>query len=892
MTVEQRQQVEELFEELAPLSFVEQESHIAAIHDLTVRDEVQSLLAFADPESGDLESAVGSAMRAATEAGSVSSADVGPGMRVDRYRIVRKLGQGGMGTVFSAERDDLTFDKQVALKVLHLGMDSPASLDRFRQERQILASLEHPYIARLIDGGETAAGLPYIVLEQVDGIPITEYCTRHELSRESRLTLFLKVCEAVEYAHRNLIVHRDLKPANILVTVDGTPKLLDFGIAKLIDANAQRTMTVFQALTPDYASPEQVRGEIITTASDVYSMGVVLYELLTERRPYRIATLTPVEIERTVCETQPERANLSEDLDTILMMALRKEPSRRYGTVRQFAEDIERSMTHRPVLARPDTIRYRTRKFVRRNWSGLAAATLALSAIVAGSAVALYQGRLAQQRFEQVRKLAHNYVFDLHDEVVKIEGSTRARQMMVRTALEYLDNLAKTAGNDLELKRELASAYTKVGDAEGAPTKPSLGRTADAAASYRKAGELYREVDGKDPSYRLELAQYYANYGQLLRFMQDMNGARAAALNSIQTNELVRQLVRSWCLLGDIDDDLQHYEISHDEYSRCTALAQKALLEKRDLESLVAAQAASERVGTSDNAIGLLTEAARNFDEDEGLVRELLQREPLNPIFHRTETVLNQYRSTLYYDDIHPNFGDPAKSLVYARRYLETARIMHEKDLQNISARASLAIALFRLSLPLKEFDPEQAVRAARESVAIFDDLVAEGKKSYLIVSRRARALRRLSQALTKAGQGQEARKLAEAALAEQNVFAAKASPLSEDRFFAVLFQVDLAKASAVAGDTVAAEQMLKESRDAALRLAAIDPGLLTGKICVATIDRELAALYLAQGKRQDALQAYERLVKIWREAPGANEYVALQRIEAARLLTAASRHS
>ena len=893
MTRDQLRQVEDLFDELYPLGLAERIARLSAVKDPDVQAEVRSLLSHDCPDSGDLEGAVGSAVRAAAELDTLSSADVGPGTRLERYRLVKKLGQGGMGTVFSAVRDDLVFDKQVALKVLHLGMDSPASLDRFRQERQILATLEHPYIARLIDGGETASGLPYIVLEYVEGLPITEYCTHRQLNRDQRLALFLKVCEAVEYAHRNLIVHRDLKPANILVTEDGTPKLLDFGIAKLIDNNTQRTMTMFQALTPDYASPEQVRGQIITTASDVYSMGIVLFEILTDTRPYRISTMTPVEIERTVCETPPRRAGISEDLDNIIQMALRKESARRYGSVQQFAEDIERSLTHRPISARPDTIRYRTGKFVRRNWFTLAAVSLTMTAVVAGSAAALYQGRLAQQRFEQVRKLAHNYVFDLHDEIARIEGSTHARQMMVRTALEYLDSLSKTAGNDLELKRELASAYEKVGDAEGNPSKPSLGKAADAVNSYKKAEVLYRGIAEQKPVYLKDLADFYYQYGQLLRLTHDLQGSRIAADAAVNTSERVRSIqgesiaidqtsAHAWCLLGDIDEDLQQFRASHDEYAHCQDLARKGINERRDTQSLNTAQGASERVGTTDIALGLLTEALHTFDEDEALIGELVKAEPLNPRFRRLEAILNQFRSIVYYDDSLPNFGDPAKSLVYAKRYLEFARAMHEKDVQDVSARVSFAIALFRLSIPLRELDAEAAVRASRESVAIFDDLVASGKPSYIVVSRRARALLRLGEALGKAG-NREARQVAESALTLQSGFAANMPPKSEERFIEITARTSLGLACENEADWPRAEALLLESQAAAKRILDMDHDLLTARLALGQVETALGGFYTRKKDRASAAACYRRLVDLWKQAPQATEYVLLQREKAAR---------
>ena len=265
--------------------------------------------------------------------------------RFGHYQLVRRIGQGGMGAVFEAVRVD-DFHKKVALKIIRQGLDSDFARTRFLQERQMLASLEHPYIARLLDGGETDDGSPYLVLEFVDGEPITQYCSN--LGRTARLRLFLKVCEAVEHAHRNLVVHRDLKPANILVTASGEPKLLDFGIAKLLDSGSPQTQTGFAALTPDYASPEQVRGQPITTASDVYSLGVILYQLLTDRKPYKLDTATALEMDRVVCMQPPAPPGLGDDLDHILLLALRKEPERRYGSVQRYCRGY-RTLPRQPA---------------------------------------------------------------------------------------------------------------------------------------------------------------------------------------------------------------------------------------------------------------------------------------------------------------------------------------------------------------------------------------------------------------------------------------------------------------------------------------------------------------------------------------------------------------
>ncbi len=345
------------------------------------------------------------------------------GQRVGAYRLVRRLGEGGMGSVWLGERDDAEFERRVAIKVIKRGMDTDEVLRRFRVERRALAGLEHPCIARLIDAATTADGRPALVMEYVDGEPLDTHCESRDLPVRARLDLFLRVCEAVEHAHRQLVVHRDIKPSNIYVTPEGTPKLFDFGIAKLLspDEDLQtRTSTEQRVLTPRYASPEQVRGERVTTATDVFSLGVVLYELLTGRAPFESPSGSRAELQRMICEQEPARPStavtratgasaggsgerdpsapisistprlrreLEGDLDTIVLMALRKEPERRYRSVADLADDIRRHLNDLPVRARPDTVGYRAAKFVRRNRGAVLAGTTVLVLLVAGLSV-------------------------------------------------------------------------------------------------------------------------------------------------------------------------------------------------------------------------------------------------------------------------------------------------------------------------------------------------------------------------------------------------------------------------------------------------------------------------------------------------------------------------
>ncbi|MEX2466564.1 MAG: serine/threonine-protein kinase [Gemmatimonadota bacterium] len=440
--------------------------------DTALYSDVARLLE-ADAQSRDR---IGRTVRDA--AGAVET-DAFVGRAVGRWRLVREIGRGGMGTVYLAARAEGDFEQSAALKLIRLGMDSEQILERFRRERQILARLQHPDIARLLDGGLTDEGRPWFAMEFVRGRPIDRFCDEHRLGVESRLRLFLKVCRAVAYAHRSLVVHRDLKPDNILVTEDGEVRLLDFGIAKVLEDDEPGdtlTRTAFRVMTPGHASPEQVRGEPVGTATDVYSLGLILYQLLAGVRPYEVSNRSPVEIERTVCDTQVERpstklaamdaedalrigtardtevrrlrSRLRGDLDVICLEALRKEPERRYGSVDALATDVERYLEGMPVAARPDTLAYRARKLMRRHPTGVAA-TLAVTVGVS-ALTGIYLDRVTDERDrarQEAAKAAE--VSGFLQELFAVSDPSESRGETV-TARELLDEGAARIANELE----------------------------------------------------------------------------------------------------------------------------------------------------------------------------------------------------------------------------------------------------------------------------------------------------------------------------------------------------------------------------------------------------------------------------------------------------------
>jgi serine/threonine protein kinase/tetratricopeptide (TPR) repeat protein len=457
-----------------------------------------------------------------------------PERRIGPYRVLRELGHGGMGTVYLAARADDQYQKRVAIKVVR-GLDSAEVIRHFRRERQILAGLDHPNIARLLDGGTTDDGLPYFVMEHVEGEPIDRFCDERRLTVHERLGLFRGVCEAVQHAHRNLVVHRDLKPGNIFVTRDGVPKLMDFGIAKLLnpDVVGDAPTATGLAMTPEYASPEQARGGTITTATDVYSLGVVLYELLTGHRPYRLRTREPLEVLKAVCEEEPERPStavgrteertlvdgttqamtaetvsrtregtpdrlrrrLRGDLDNIVLMALRKEPPRRYGSVEALSEDIRRYLEGRPVTAHKATAWYRASKFVRRNAVGVAAGTaLLLLAVGFGVTMAVLSARVATERDraekEAARASAINaFLLDTLGSANPFEG--RGRDTTVLEALRAAAAKLETAfpgQPDVEARVRYTIGLTYL----------RLGQYADAEPMLRSGIRLMADRYGQD----------------------------------------------------------------------------------------------------------------------------------------------------------------------------------------------------------------------------------------------------------------------------------------------------------------------------------------------------------------------------------------------------------
>lgn len=724
--------------------------------DAELRDAVERLLRADDDAAGPLDApAFTRGVRLLADSVPAASHS---GRRLGPYRLLEEIGQGGMGAVYLAERADGQYDQRVAIKVIKPGMDTAAVLEQFRRERQILAGLEHPHIARLLDGGTTDDGLPYFVMEHVAGTPLTDYCMAHALDVPARLVLFRDVCAAVACAHRHLVVHRDLKPSNILVTAEGVVKLLDFGIARLIDTSdasgAGATVAGQRLMTPEYASPEQVQGRPMTTLSDVYSLGVVLYEVLTGRTPYQLGRRTPAAMAEAIADTAPlrpseavvgdaARRQLRGDLDTIVAAAMHRAEDRRYQSVERLADDLTRHLGGLPVLARGDTWRYRASTFVRRHKGAVAAAVLLALSLVGGLAATAWQARRAtrqeaiaqaeraraERRFADVRALARTVLFDYHDAIKDLPGATPVRNRLVRDALQYLDRLTVDVSDDASLGAELAAAYDRVGDVQGGTMFANLGDSGGAISSYRKAMALREPLLAAPtvtPRLRFDAALSHRKLGLLLWETGDMDGAVAslrqaiAALDGLVDTptagiEPAYEAAMTHDYLGMVLQEQGNAAAALDEYehSRRTDAAALAL-DPRNERARRGLSTALEHIGTALTLQGDLPGALARNSEARDLRAALVAEFPLNADYRRTLGVSHYNEG-----DIHAAMGHSAEALTSFRRTLAIAESLAASDPVNEQYRGDIAYALIRIG------DMLAALGRATEALAPYERSLA-----------------------------------------------------------------------------------------------------------------------------------------------------------------------
>ncbi len=777
MTNERWRQIEDVFNRALEIPKHERQRWLAEAcgTDAELLSEVASLLDNDATSSRPLEKQIREAF-VAFEGRSVARM-AGP------YELIEEIGRGGMGTVYKAHRADQEYQAVVAVKLVRPGMDTDFILSRFRRERQILARLSHPNIARLLDGGTTAEDIPYIVMEYIDGVKITEYCRRENLGLRERLQLFLPVCLAVDYAHRSFVVHRDIKPGNILVDSNGTPKLLDFGICKLLHSNPlelEDTMTqAAPMMTPDYASPEQVQGEAISARSDVYSLGAVLYEIVSGKRPHRFEKMTPIAIEEAICEkpvlppsqtAEPTTAKfLRGDIDNIILRALEKDPERRYESAAALAQDISRFLDNLPVQARAATASYRIRKWITRHRAlSLSAAALLIS-MGAGTYASWRQAQKAEAREQEVRALAHAFLFDVHDSIRDLPGATQARQKILSTAVQYLDRLSASHPSEVELLRELAAGYQRVADLEGSDARgANLGNPKAALANYTKSIALWDEVLKQEPQDNHSAVERLVALRRQADLETSAVGLKDALVTYARAEKEGRDLLARDPKNKDVRNTLLEIlmanarrlrEAGNFEQSLATgqqalALAKTLVAESpKDHEALIALSSSEAAVGMTQARLGNLKAAADNYRRVVERNERLAADQPGSVATQRALMIsYSHLGDVLGYPDL-PNLGDEVASEQIYAKMVGIARKLYASDANDARASMDLGIATLRWAVVTPGKDPSLKVARLEEA----RDLLAKLPNNLNVITYRAIAEQYLGQSAFRAGQEQKA---------------------------------------------------------------------------------------------------------------------------------------
>jgi serine/threonine protein kinase len=710
-------EVYNLFGELSGVSREERE-HFYATHSTSeeLRRELESLLSF------DAGPAVGNIVRRAV--GLVFQEPVSDGDYCGPFQLIRLIGRGGMGLVYLAERVDGEVRQRVAVKLLRAALDSNTARQRFLQERQILANLSHPNIARLIDAGHRADGHPYLVMEYIEGQPIDEYS--RTLPIREKVALIAKVCDAIASAHQNLVVHRDLKPGNILVDANGNPQVLDFGIAKLIDA-ADSTETIERRLTPEYASPEQIAGAPVTTAADIYSLGAVLYKLLTGEAPERKKP------------SPPSRTSMADrDLDAIVLKAIRAEPHERHATANELGEDLRAWLQHRPVGARKGERWYRARRGLRRYWAFAAAGAVVATGLIAGFVTVRSERDLAQQRFEEARKLANEFLA-LDQDIQALPGSAAVRERMVTTWIKYLEALTKRAGNDWRLKAEIAAGYRRAAEAQGIFRTMNLGRPEDAQQSLNKAAALLTDVRAATPGDRKVLHDLIELTELQMRIDTSAQNLKAVEAKLQQLKSLLARYESmakddpaDWRFLGKIYEsmtysarDLGRMDVPMEFARRTLELRRKAV--ERD-QSFVVRGALANALAAYASILGVtgdLNGAADTFQQSVAKWENLAAENPQH--YGAQVNLANGLAlfARVLDDPNGPSLGQTDAAVKHLEESLRIGRRLMALDANESLIRYNHSLAALRLGDALRGRDPRTALARYDEAVGILRAMTA-----------------------------------------------------------------------------------------------------------------------------------------------------------------------
>ncbi len=823
--------------------------------DAELRAEVESLIA-ADRGSAEvIAGAIGSeAARVLDSQSGVSQTGVSQSGydRLGPWRVLRQIGRGGMGAVFLATRDDDEYQKLVAVKVVKRGMDTDEVLERFRHERQILASLDHPFIAHLYDGGSTAEGLPYFVMEYVEGQPVDVFCQARDLDTKARLNLFLKICETVAYAHRNLVIHRDLKPANIFITAEGVPKLLDFGIARLVTADRGDTITGFRAFTPAYASPEQMRGERVSTATDVYSLGALLRKLL---------------------GPAPDR-----DLANIILMAMREEPEQRYQSADHFAADIERWLQGQPVVAGPGSVVYRAMKFVRRNRWQVGAVLLTATSLIAATVISTLEYQRAERRLTDLTDLANRTLFDINTAVQSLPGALAARQLIVRTTLDYLQRLEKDGAGNERIKLALSAAYYKVALIQGSTYSPSLQDFAGAQVSILKAEGLLRplyEARPSDPDLMLRWIQIEDAHADVVyRIGQSRASARlyeavlpvAHRLGQLRPADATaakqEALQHLWLVeVLHLDDPAGTVQHSEPGMTLMRALILRFPQDKPLREDYAAGLS---EIASALVSVDQLDRSAEAFRQAIEMREKMLLDDPHNVTLQRNLIVANGNYAVVLGIPWAANLGRSDEAHAAAGRAVTLARAMVAADPHDANARYDLAMSLSRLgSVDPAAGDTAQSLADLEEAIALMEAAWKANPKSLQILNQLATARQFAGVRLESLGRRDEAEQQYLASLAETTVPWERAGLKERAMVQAMMDRELLAVLYASAGDRSRAFRDARTAVDIAQRNAAKPSEHATAHLARAW--SVLASVDATFGESGAAREAARKAIELWR---------------------------
>lgn len=820
------------------------------------------------------------------------------GRTVGAYKLLSQVGQGGMGTVWLAERSDGRFQRRVAIKFLNFAV-AQGGAERFRREGQILGRLIHPHIAQMIDAGVTTAGQPYLVLEYCEGEQLDRYCDRKRLDIEARVRLFLDVLGAVAHAHANLIVHRDIKPSNVIVSANGDVKLLDFGIAKLLaddGAPGDTLLTIENSagFTPQFAAPEQVMGGAITTATDVYALGVLLYLLLTGQHPAGTAARSAAELVKAITETEPARASeaacfrepaeagtvaanrdaspeklrrqLRGDLDTILAKALKKASQERYPSVPALADDLRRYLNHEPIKVRPDTAGYRAAKFLRRNRTVAALVALIVTSLSVGLFVANRERKIAQERFNQLRQLS-TQMFDLDNAIRSLPGSTQAREHLVSIALQYLDGLAINAHGDLDLTEELGEGYWRVARVQGVPTDLNLGQPVKAEANLKTADQLMDRVLASRPHDRNAL--WYSaeiNQDRMILAQEARRNGDALTFAHKSAQRLNQRLGLGNVPDDDRDDAAVTYanialaDINMHRYAEAIPTARRVIELARSLPS------AQLRVA---QGLSLLANAERYQGDLDAALRDIQGARKIDEaaaypsLFLRT---INEYgillrEGYILGEDGDVSLGRPKEAVVPLRKAFGMSETLAQKDPHDAVSRARVANSGLALGGILREWDPQGALVVYDLALKRNQEI---GDSSVHTLRERASILANSSYALRNLHRQAEARRRVEVALAILH----RTGDLPADRIKldSEVFIVSRAQADeeAEANNPRRAAELYEQlfARVTAAEATAFDD--LRDAPRFSQLYASMAALYRRTGETAKAQEMESRRLKLW----------------------------